>query len=110
MRAKSKQEGSYELGGQMVAVKAGAATLADGTLAGSVLRMPEAMRNMIKFTGCTLADAHRLASYNPLKKLNLLDRKGLIEVGKDADLVVLDKNLAVKITMRDGNEIFNANL
>ena len=93
----------------MVVVKEGRATLSDGTLAGSVLSMPEAIKNMVAFTGCSLAEAIHMATYNPLQQLNLLTRKGTIEAGKEADLVVLNKNLAVQLTLRGGKTVFNAN-
>lgn len=107
MRAKCMGEGSYDLGGQMVVVKDGKVTLPDGTLAGSVLSMPEAIKNMVSFTNCSLMDAIRMASYNPLKQLGLLAQKGTIEAGKDADLVVLNKDLAVQLTMRGGKPVFS---
>ncbi len=57
MRAKCMADGCYDLGGQTVHVKQGEAQLADGTLAGSVLRMSSAIRNFLEFTGCDLIDA-----------------------------------------------------
>ncbi len=107
MRAKCLQDGYYDLGGQSVQVKAGQATLADGTLAGSVLEMPSAIQNMLKFTGCELSDAIKMASENPAKALGIFQRKGSIAVKKDADLVVLDEKLRVVLTICGGkrNEI-----
>ena len=107
MRAKCMQDGCYELGGQMVDVKAGKVTLPGGALAGSVLTIPEAIKNMMTYTGCALEDAIQMASYNPASKLKLTGKKGSIEVGKDADMVVLNKNLNVKLTMRGGKIIFS---
>lgn len=106
MRAKCMRNGQYDLGGQLVNVQDGKATLKDGTLAGSTLRMPQAIKNMTAFTNCLLADAIYMASYNPAAKLGLVDRKGSIEVGKDADLVVLKSDLSVLFTMREGQKIF----
>ncbi|HTM63605.1 MAG TPA: N-acetylglucosamine-6-phosphate deacetylase [Gammaproteobacteria bacterium] len=107
MRAKCMDEGCYDLGGQDVHVKNNKAVLDDGTLAGSVLSMPHAIKNMMKFTGCTLEDAILMASYNPASILKLGSKKGSIDVGKDADLVVMDKNLEVKMTMRGGEVVFD---
>jgi N-acetylglucosamine-6-phosphate deacetylase len=95
IRAKYLAEGTYELGGQQVIVKNNTARLADGTLAGSVLKMNCALRNMIKFTGCSLLDAIKMTSANPAKQLNIFNRKGSIAIGKDADLVVLDEEFNV---------------
>lgn len=105
MRAKCMGDGCYELGGQEVHVADGKATLANGTLAGSVLCMPDAIKNIMKFTDCSLEDAIRMASYNPAHKLNLTSRKGSIDVGKDADLVVLSDKLNVKLTMVGGEVV-----
>lgn len=108
MRAKCLGEGQFELGGQQVHVAQGRATLADGTLAGTILTIPQAIQNMIAFTHCTLADAVQMASENPARILQLETKKGCISKDKDADLVVLDANYNVKLTMREGNVIFKA--
>lgn len=102
MRAKCLKNGTYDLGGQDVTVQNGKAVLSDGTLAGSILKMGGALKNMISFTGCTLADVIQMGSANPAKQLNIFDRKGSIAVGKDADLVILDKNYDVKMTLCKG--------
>lgn len=106
MRAKCMGNGQYELGGQRVDVKEGKATLSDGRLAGSTLRMPAAIKNMMQFTGCTLADAISMATENPARMLKLEDRKGRIAVGNDADLVVMNPALEVVLTVREGSTIF----
>jgi N-acetylglucosamine-6-phosphate deacetylase len=106
MRAKCCDDGEYDLGGQTVMVRAGKAKLSDGTLAGSTLRMPQALKNMVQFTSCSLADAVSMAATNPAHVLGLSDRKGTIAVGKDADLVVLNAALDVAFTMREGREVF----
>jgi N-acetylglucosamine-6-phosphate deacetylase len=106
MRAKCLGDGVYDLGGQAVHVTSGIAKLSDGTLAGSVLRMPEAIRHMIAFTDCSLYDAITMASKNPAKVLNIFDRKGSIAIGKDADLVVLDDDLQVVMTMVGGKIVY----
>lgn len=106
MRAKCMDDGCYDLGGQQVHVKDNKAALSDGTLAGSVLSIPEAIKNIMKYTGCALEDAIQMASYNPASKLKLSYRKGSIDVGKDADLVVLGANLRVKLTMCGGRVVF----
>jgi N-acetylglucosamine-6-phosphate deacetylase len=108
MRAKCMHEGCYELGGQEVHVKNSVAQLADGTLAGSTLKMSSAIKNMMKYTGCDLLDAIKIASANPAKKLGIFSKKGSIAVGKDADLVVLDENLNVMMTIVQGNICYSA--
>ena len=106
MRAKCAADGRYELGGQEVEVQGGKATLKDGSLAGSTLRMPQAIRSMVQFSNCSLIDAIYMAACNPARALGLESRKGSITVGKDADLTVLDANLEVLLTMREGRKIF----
>jgi N-acetylglucosamine-6-phosphate deacetylase len=102
MRAKSLGEGEYELGGQKVFVKNGEALLSDGTLAGSVLTMVDAFKNIIKYTGCSIEDAIKMSATNPAKQIGVFDRKGSLKEGKDADLVILDENLEIYMTFCKG--------
>ena len=106
MRAKCLGDGQYDLCGQEVSVHGGKATLPDGTLAGSTLHMPQAIKNMMQFSQCSLIDAINMASLNPARVLQLENNKGSIAVGKDADLVVFNPDLEVMLTMRCGREIF----
>ena len=107
MRAKCLKNGQYDLGGQQVNVRDGKAFLDDGTLAGSILRLGDAVRNVVGFTGCSLEDAIEMASINPAKQLNVFNRKGTIAVGKDADIVILDEHLNVKMTFCRGALAFS---
>ena len=106
MRAKGVADGTSELGGQTVYVKDGEARLADGTLAGSVLKMNEAVRNLVTKAGVSLVDAVRYASENPAKHLGVFHERGSIEVGKRADFVVLDSNFNVVKTIVGGKTVF----
>lgn len=102
MRAKCLKNGIYDLGGQDVTVENGQARLANGSLAGSVLKMKDAIRNVMAFTGCTLAEAVQMGAVNPARELNIFERKGSLAPGKDADLVVLDSDLNVVMTLCRG--------
>lgn len=109
MRAKCLKSGTYDLGGQAVKVHDGKAVLADGTLAGSILKMKDSVKNMMNFTGIALEEAVKLASENPARQLGIFDRKGSISKGKDADLVILDKNVDVVMTLCRGVRSFSTN-
>lgn len=106
MRAKCLKSGTYDLGGQQVTVKNGRAFLEDGTLAGSVLTMGQAFKNIIEFTNCQMNAAIAMSSSNPAKELGIYDRKGSITIGKDADIVVLDDNDDVMMTFCRGQLAF----
>ncbi|MFB5564865.1 N-acetylglucosamine-6-phosphate deacetylase [Bacillus cereus] len=101
MRAKGLEDGLYELGGQPVHVKEGSARLEDGTLAGSILKMDQAFRNVIEFTGCSIEDAVLMTSVNQAEEFGL-NNKGALAVGKDADFVVMNEDLHVYDTVRLG--------
>ncbi|PEP62530.1 MULTISPECIES: N-acetylglucosamine-6-phosphate deacetylase [Bacillus] len=101
MRAKGLEDGLYELGGQPVHVKDGSARLEDGTLAGSILKMDQAFRNVIEFTGCSIEDAVLMTSVNQAEEFELTN-KGALTVGKDADFVVMTEDLHVYDTVRLG--------
>lgn len=93
MRAGGMPEGeTAELGGQTVYVKNGRATLADGTLAGSVTNLLDEVRNLVRF-GIPLEQAVKAASYTPARSLGLEKDIGSIAPGKRADLLVLDDEL-----------------
>lgn len=106
MRAKHLPDGISELGGQTVIVKNGEARLENGTLAGSVLRMNNAVKNVMKFLNLPLEEVVKYASINPAKNLGVADKLGSIKVGKRADFVILDKELNVVKTVRAGKVIF----
>lgn len=107
MRAKCLEDGTYDLGGQAVIVNKNRATLKNGTLAGSVLKMHSAFQNLLEFTGCSMNDAIKMTSANPAKALGIFSKTGSIAVNKAADLVVLDDKLNVVFTMREGKNIFS---
>ncbi len=106
MRAKGLADGESELGGQKVIVKNGEARLVDGTLAGSVLRMNVAVKNMVEKAGLSLTDACDLATINPAKVLGIENEAGSIRNGKRADFTVLDENFEVLYTVCGGEIIY----
>ncbi|MBO5888632.1 MAG: N-acetylglucosamine-6-phosphate deacetylase, partial [Clostridia bacterium] len=88
MRAKHLPDGESELGGQRVLVKNGEARLENGALAGSVLKMNDAIKNIVTKANVAFTDAIDYATKNPAKNLGIYDKVGSIKVGKNADLVV----------------------
>jgi N-acetylglucosamine-6-phosphate deacetylase len=106
MRATGFKEGTYDLGGQEVIVTKGQAKLKDGTLAGSVLTMDKAVENMVTKVGISLLNAVQMASFNPAKSIGIEDKKGSLEPGKDADIVILNKNLETELTMVTGKVVY----
>ena len=108
MRAKGLPDGVSELGGQVVYVKNGEARLADGTLAGSVLRMNRAIQNMVEKVGVPFLQAVDYATINPAKTLRIDDEAGSIKVGKRADFTVLNSSYDVLYTVRGGEIVYKA--
>lgn len=102
MRAKGLPPGTYDLGGQDVEVTHEDARLPDGTLAGSILTMENAAKNMKAITNCTLAELVAMTSTNAANQLGLVN-KGKIESGKDADLTIIDEDWTVQLTICRGN-------
>lgn len=93
MVAAEMPDGDYALGGLPVSVRGGAARLASGTLAGSTLTLDRAVRNMVTYCGVSLPDAMAMAASTPAEAIGLGARKGRIEPGHDADLVVFERDL-----------------
>lgn len=107
MMACGMPEGHYSLGGQDVFVKEGAARLKEGTLAGSILTLDRAIRNVYKNTKYNLCDIIRMATYNGAKHCGFQSKKGLVREGYDADLVLFDDDINIKKVIIAG-KIFNA--
>lgn len=101
MRAKGQPEGESELGGQKVFVKDKQARLENGALAGSVLTFIDAFKNILEFTGCSVAEAVKMSSVNQAREFGLTN-KGQLKAGLDADIVLLDETLNVNKTILGG--------
>ena len=81
-------DGQYQLGPIQVEVKDGKAS-ANGSLAGSVLTMDRAVRNVTRFSTWTLREAVRAATLNPAKAVGLMGKRGVLAPGAEADFTVL---------------------
>lgn len=106
MRACLLGDGQYDLGGHNVYVKGNEARLFDGTIAGSLLTINKGINNFIKNTGVSIWEGINMASLNPAKLIHIDDRKGSIELGKDADLVLLDENFNIISTYVKGLKVY----
>jgi N-acetylglucosamine-6-phosphate deacetylase len=98
-------DGEYELGGQKVICRDGAVRLPDGNLAGSALTLDNAVKYAVRELGCSLEDAITMVSETPARIIGMYDKKGSVEEGKDADLVLLDSSLDVKATIVRGDVV-----
>lgn len=110
IRAAGQSDGTYDFSGQQVIVRDGRAYLARSpeTLAGSTLTMDRALRTIIQHGGASLEQAAQMASLNAARILAWKYRRGILAVGKDADLVVLDPNLDVRLTIKAGYVVWRA--
>ncbi|MBP7542658.1 MAG: amidohydrolase family protein, partial [Ignavibacteriaceae bacterium] len=102
IRAGGMHEGEYEFADQKIFMKGSRAFLPDGTLAGSTLTLNKAIKNMIKKANAKMTESVRMASLNGAKVLNIEDRKGILAVGKDADLVIMNDEFDVEMTIHQG--------
>ncbi len=108
MAAAGMPDGEYELLDQKVTVRAGKATLPDGTIGGSTGTMDSALRTMVQLADVPLPDAIRMVSYNPAKVIGMEKRFGSIEIGKEANLTVLNKALKVYMTIVKGKCVYSS--
>ena len=104
LRACGMPDGQYELGGQDIFVKGPLATLADGTIAGSITDLMGGMVRAVGF-GIDLHTAVTAAAVNPAKALGIYDRYGSLDAGKKANIVVLDPNLSLQSVIFHGKII-----
>lgn len=109
MAALGMDPGTYRLGDHQVTVADGLAQLDDGTLAGSVLSLDQAMRNLVDFAGCSLPDALLPLTATPAGLLGMGGRKGSVRPGYDADLVLLSPDLSVLATIVAGRVVYRRN-
>ena len=101
MCAAGHVDGEYDLGGQTVYVRDGKALLADGTIAASTSNVYEELKNVISF-GVPMKQAIKSATINPARAIRVDQETGSIAVGKNADLLVLDDQLNIKMVVVKG--------
>ena len=102
--ATGKGDGDYQIWGETISVKDGRTANASGNIAGSVISMLDAFR-LLRSLNISLVDLARLSSTNPARLLGIDDLCGSIAVGKRADLVALDPDSNVVLTLVNGKQI-----
>lgn len=95
IRAGGLGDGPTTLGGQQVSVRGNECRLADGTIAGSVLRLNDAVRQFRDHAGVTLREAVNAASIQPARCIGAEGAKGSLAKGKDADLLIMDQDCRI---------------
>ena len=107
IRAAGLTEGDYVLDERSIHIQNGAVRLPDGTLAGSVLTMERALQNICAATRRSLEEMWVTSSLNAARAIGVSSQTGSLEVGKDADLVLLDESFTVKLTVVKGEIVLS---
>lgn len=107
--AAGRPDGVFDFSGHIVRVEDGIARINEGNLAGSTLIMDQAFRNVIRFCDLTLPQALPMATSSPAQAMGWIGRKGVLQAGADADVILLDENLQVAKTIVAGQLIFEPN-
>jgi len=110
IRAAGQPDGTYDFSGQQVVVRDGRAYLVQSpeTLAGSTVTLDRSVWTMVHHAGASLEQAAQMASLNAARILEWKYRRGILAVGKDADLVVLTPDLEVRRTIKAGHVVYEA--
>ena len=104
LRCCGMPDGKYELGGQVVYLKEGAAYLSDGTLAGAASNLVEDLRTAVRF-GISLRDAVLAATLTPARVIGLDSEIGSLEPGKSADFLICSPDLELREVYIDGRKV-----
>ena len=99
-------DGYYMYNGRKYESKKGAARYLDGTLIGSTMSLGNIALNFMEFTGCTFETAINSVTKNPAKLLNIYNEKGSLDLGKDADIVLFDKDNSIFTTLVNGKIVY----
>jgi len=91
-----------------VSVRDGAPRLKDGTIAGSILTMDKAVRNTCIFADVSLQDSIAMATLNPARVLGMDDKKGVLRPSADADIVILNSDFSVHMTIARGRIVYES--
>ena len=113
MRAAGQESGESILGslarGRRVLVEDGVAKMPDrSAFAGSLCTADRLVRNMVRLGGASLPDAVKMATETPARIVGLQDRAGRVEPGRQADLILFDEEISVKLVLVDGETRYAA--
>ena len=108
VRAAGLPDGEYNLLGFKVTVRGGVPRTETGSLAGSTLTMDTGLRNLMTFAGLSLNEALMTATSTPAEAMGWSGRKGVLAVGADADVILLDANLTVRQTIVAGRVVYQS--
>ncbi len=108
MMAGGLKEGNYELGGQEVRVFNNQCKLVDGTIAGSVLKLNKALRNFSENVVEELANLIPIVTENQAKYLKVYNEMGTLEIGKLANIVIMDENINIIKTIVKGKKVYES--
>ena len=106
VRVAGMPDGEYKIGGHSILVSDGTIRLLDGTIAGSTLTLDRAVYNFMQATGQPLESIWKTSSLNAARSIHISDHKGRLEVGKDADLVLVDEQISVHLTIAEGRIVY----
>ena len=107
-RTTGMPDGEYDFDTRKVVVKDNIVRLGDGTLAGSRLALDQALRNFSANIRRPLSELWPVVTLTPARAIGIAHQKGVLEIGHDADLILLDDDLQVKLTMTEGSIVFQA--
>ncbi len=106
LRGTGLPDGDYAIDTRTITIREGAARLPDGMLAGSTLTMERALGHLVENAGRPLCELWPASSLTAARELGISHRKGSLEVGKDADLVLLDEHYGVALTLVQGRAVY----
>jgi N-acetylglucosamine-6-phosphate deacetylase len=108
IRGAGLPDGDYRIDNRTVTIREGAVRLPDGTLAGSILTMEKALKNILQASVRPLSEAWQMSSLNAARAIGFSASKGSLEAGKDADFVLLDDDFKVRMTVAEGEIVYQA--
>lgn len=106
MQGGGLNEGTYSLGGQEVIIKNGRCSLTNGTLAGSVLKLNQGLKNFTNNLEETLEQIIPTVTINQAKYLNIDDKYGSLDIGKRANIAIMDKDFMIQKTIVKGKIVY----